>query len=62
MIYTKQNIIDILPKLSEEKSTMHDYIEKHLSENLILVHYVADRLLSKSEKKMLYFVQFNLAK
>lgn len=48
---TKQNIIDALPKLPEEKFIVRDYTEKRLSDDLILVHYVADREILESGEK-----------
>ena len=49
---SKQNIIEVLPKLPEEKFTVRDYTEKQLSSNLVLVHYIADReILGSGEKR-----------
>ena len=49
---TKQDIIDVLPKLPEEKFIVHDYTEKYLADDLVLVHYIADReILDSGEKR-----------
>lgn len=48
---TKQDIIDALPKLSEEKFIVRDYTEKQLSGDLVLVHYIADREILESKEK-----------
>ena len=48
---SKQNIIEVLPKLPEEKFAVRDYTEKQLSSNLVLVHYVADREILESGEK-----------
>ena len=48
---SKQNIIDVLPKLPEEKFIVRDYTEKQLSNDLILVHYIADREVLESGEK-----------
>jgi hypothetical protein len=48
---TKQNIIDALPKLPEEKFVLRDYTEKQLTDNLVLVHYIADREVLESGEK-----------
>jgi hypothetical protein len=51
LVATKKDIIDALPKSPEEKFVVSDYIEKHLSENLILVHYIANREILESGEK-----------
>jgi hypothetical protein len=45
---SKQNIIDILPTLPKEKFSVHDYQEKNLTPDIILVHYIADRIVPTS--------------
>ncbi len=49
--HTKQDIMDILPKCPEEKFIVRDYIEKRLSPDLVLVHYIADREILESGEK-----------
>ncbi len=49
--HTKQDIIDMLPKCPEEKFVVRDYIEKKLSNDLVLVHYIADREILESGLK-----------
>jgi hypothetical protein len=49
---TKQDIIKVLPKLFEEKFIVRDYMEKYLADDLVLVHYIADReILDSGEKR-----------
>lgn len=50
-VSTKQSIIEELPKCPEEKFSVRDYEEKVLSEDIILVHYIADREILKSGQK-----------
>lgn len=49
--HTKQDIVDMLPKCPEEKFVVRDYIEKKLSNDLVLVHYIADREILESGEK-----------
>jgi hypothetical protein len=49
--HTKEDIIDVLPKYSEENFFVHDYHEKILSADLVLVHYIADREILESGEK-----------
>ncbi|MDD5251504.1 MAG: DUF4440 domain-containing protein [Patescibacteria group bacterium] len=48
---TKKDIIEVLPTLPEENISVRDYQEKLLAPNLILVHYIADRLVPSSGLK-----------
>ena len=41
----------MLPKCPEEKFVVRDYIEKKLSNDLVLVHYIADREILESGEK-----------
>ncbi len=50
-IVTKKDIINTLPKAPEEKFIVSNYIERPLSENLILVHYIANREILESEER-----------
>ncbi len=51
LVVTKKDIIDILPKCPEEKFIVSNYIEKCLSDNLILVHYIINREILESGEK-----------
>jgi hypothetical protein len=48
---TKKDIINTLPKSPEEKFIVSNYIERSLSESLMLVHYVANREILESGEK-----------
>jgi hypothetical protein len=49
--HTKQDIIDGLPKRSEEQFMMYSYTEKILSDVFILVHYIVDGEILETGKK-----------
>lgn len=49
--HTKKDIVDVLPTLPEENFSVRDYQEKRLSDNIVLVHYVADRLVTDSGQR-----------
>ncbi|NMB47940.1 nuclear transport factor 2 family protein [Candidatus Kuenenbacteria bacterium] len=50
-IHTKQDIINKLPQAPTEKFSPHDYTEKQLSPELVLVRYTVDRRVIKSGLK-----------
>ncbi len=50
-VITKKNIIDVLPKLPEEKHIVRDYTEKKLSNDYLLVNYIVDREILENRKK-----------
>jgi hypothetical protein len=49
--YTKEDIINILPKCPDENISISNYTEKQLTDKLILVHYVANREVISSGKR-----------
>jgi len=50
-VSTKQDVIDALPTSPEEKFNVRDYQEKKLTDNVVLVHYIVDRLVIESNLK-----------
>lgn len=48
---TKQEVVDELPNCPEEQIVVRDYIEKMLSSDIVLVHYIADREIVESGLK-----------
>jgi hypothetical protein len=62
--HTKKDIIKYLPQANEEKFIMKNYTEKVISENTVLVNYVAYReiLETKEKRKTLFHTESDIRK